>query len=186
MSNLQDHMLELKVNVLFCFIYLKLHCDIAMWLLGGENKIKHIMAERTYNGFTNRETWLVNVFYRESILEDGINLIEGNLEYVKEDITGLKDFNTTNLTIVTPETDTLFTYQYEPKYAWGAGCQFVCMYYQKIDQFIQQNADKFKRNSFILKPANLRSASYSSPNVLKIQQEQNTEGSTFGKCSLSK
>ena len=27
------------------------------------------MAERTYNGFTNRETWLVNVFYRESILE---------------------------------------------------------------------------------------------------------------------
>jgi len=54
---------------------------------GGENKIKHIMAERTYNGFTNRETWLVNVFYREEILEEGnINLIEGNLEYVKEDI----------------------------------------------------------------------------------------------------
>ena len=45
------------------------------------------MAERTYNGFTNRETWLVNVFYRESILEEGnINLIEGNLEYVKEAI----------------------------------------------------------------------------------------------------
>jgi len=36
---------------------------------GGENKIKHIMAERTYNGFTNRETWLVNVFYRDTILE---------------------------------------------------------------------------------------------------------------------
>ena len=45
------------------------------------------MAERTYNGFTNRETWLVNVFYRESILEEGnINLIEGNLECVKEAI----------------------------------------------------------------------------------------------------
>ena len=56
-------------------------------VFGGENKIKHIMAERTYNGFTNRETWLVNVFYRESILEEGnINLIEGNLEYVKEAI----------------------------------------------------------------------------------------------------
>ena len=27
------------------------------------------MAERTYNGFTNRETWLINVFYREEILE---------------------------------------------------------------------------------------------------------------------
>ena len=45
-----------------------------------------IPSIRTYNGFTNRETWLVNVFYREEILEDGINLIEGNLEYVKEDI----------------------------------------------------------------------------------------------------
>ena len=45
------------------------------------------MAERTYNGFTNRETWLVNVFYRESILEeDDINLIESNLECVKEHI----------------------------------------------------------------------------------------------------
>ena len=57
---------------------------------GGENKIKHIMAERTYNGFTNRETWLVNVFYRESILEeDDINLIESNLECVKEHIQNL-------------------------------------------------------------------------------------------------
>ena len=46
-----------------------------------------IPSIRTYNGFTNRETWLVNVFYRESILEEGnINLIEGNLEYVKETI----------------------------------------------------------------------------------------------------
>ena len=46
------------------------------------------MAERTYNGFTNRETWLVNVFYRESILENVNNgeTLEGNLEYVKEDI----------------------------------------------------------------------------------------------------
>mgnify|MGYP000374348293 FL=1 len=46
------------------------------------------MAERTYNGFTNRETWLVNVFYRESILENVINgeTLEGNLEYVKEAI----------------------------------------------------------------------------------------------------
>ena len=27
------------------------------------------MAERTYNGFTNRETWLINFHHRESILE---------------------------------------------------------------------------------------------------------------------
>ena len=58
------------------------------------------MAERTYNGFTNRETWLVNVFYRESILEGGINLIEGNLEYVKEDIQNKVDKHLENSTVV--------------------------------------------------------------------------------------
>jgi len=52
---------------------------------GGENKIKHIMAERTYNGFTNRETWLVNVFYRDEILDYSTS-IESSLEFVKEDI----------------------------------------------------------------------------------------------------
>ena len=47
-----------------------------------------IPSIRTYNGFTNRETWLVNVFYRESILENVKNgeTLEGNLEYVKEAI----------------------------------------------------------------------------------------------------
>ena len=47
-----------------------------------------IPSIQTYNGFTNRETWLVNVFYRESILENVQNgeTLEGNLEYVKEAI----------------------------------------------------------------------------------------------------
>ena len=43
------------------------------------------MAERTYNGFTNRETWLVNVFYREQILDYSTS-IESSLEFVKEEM----------------------------------------------------------------------------------------------------
>jgi hypothetical protein len=43
------------------------------------------MAERTYNGFTNRETWLVNVFYRNEILDYSTS-IESSLEFVKEEI----------------------------------------------------------------------------------------------------
>ena len=43
------------------------------------------MAERTYNGYTNRETWLVNVFYRDEILDYSTS-IESSLEFVKEDI----------------------------------------------------------------------------------------------------
>ena len=60
------------------------------------------MAERTYNGFTNRETWLVNVFYRESILENVQNgeTLEGNLEYVKEAIQDQVDKHLENSTVV--------------------------------------------------------------------------------------
>ena len=60
------------------------------------------MAERTYNGFTNRETWLVNVFYRESILENVQNgeTLEGNLEYVKEEIQDQVDKHLENSTVV--------------------------------------------------------------------------------------
>ena len=58
------------------------------------------MAERTYNGFTNRETWLVNVFYREQILEVGINLIESCLEFVKEEIQDQVDKHLENSTVV--------------------------------------------------------------------------------------
>ena len=43
------------------------------------------MTERTYNGFTNRETWLVNVFYRNEILDYSTS-IESSLEFVKEEI----------------------------------------------------------------------------------------------------
>ena len=43
------------------------------------------MTERTYNGFTNRETWLVNVFYRDEILDYSTS-IESSLEFVKEEI----------------------------------------------------------------------------------------------------
>ena len=58
------------------------------------------MAERTNNGFTNRETWLVNVFYREQILEGGINLIESSLEFVKEEIQDQVDKHLENSTVV--------------------------------------------------------------------------------------
>ena len=43
------------------------------------------MVERTYNGFTNKETWLVNVFYRDEILDYSTS-IESSLEFVKEEI----------------------------------------------------------------------------------------------------
>ena len=57
------------------------------------------MAERTYNGFTNRETWLVNVFYREQILDYSTS-IESSLEFVKEEIQDQVDKLLENSTVV--------------------------------------------------------------------------------------
>ena len=57
------------------------------------------MAERTYNGFTNRETWLVNVFYREQILDYSTS-IESSLEFVKEEIQNQVDKHLENSTVV--------------------------------------------------------------------------------------
>lgn len=111
------------------------------------------------------------------------------IDFIKEDTIALKDFNTNSLTIVTPDTETIFTRQYEPSYAWNLGCQFVSMYYQNIDKTIQKNAEKFKTNSFILKPPLLRSTGYTAPNILELQSAQDrnkTKDSKFGKCSLSK
>ena len=56
------------------------------------------MAERTYNGFTNRETWLVNVFYREQILDYSTS-IESSLEFVKEEIQNQVDKHLKNSTV---------------------------------------------------------------------------------------
>jgi|TARA_B110001469_G_scaffold121600_1_gene131236 hypothetical protein len=94
-------------------------------------------------------------------------------EYVKENIDSLKNFNTNNITIVTPDPNTLFTRQYEPSYAWDYGCQFVSMYYQSIDKKIEKNVKKFKNKSFILKPPNLRTPSYEKPNLLQEQKSAN-------------
>ena len=62
------------------------------------------MAERTYNGFTNRETWLVNVFYRNEILDYSTS-IESSLEFVKEEIQDRID----NFTVIINQSDLLAT-----------------------------------------------------------------------------
>ena len=69
--------------------------------------------------------------------------------------------------MVVPEENTLFTRQYNPNYAWDTGCQFVCMYYQKIDDNMDYYVTKFKNTSFIPKPKNLREEN--KPYVRKIE-----------------
>lgn len=75
---------------------------------------------------------------------------------IKLDPYELKQFNKDNMTIVTPNTSTVFTYNYNPDIFWGAGCQFVCINYQKIDNNFDTYISNFRTESFIAKPLSQR------------------------------
>ena len=91
-------------------------------------------------------------------------------EYVKEDVDTLKNFNKNNLSIVLPEENTFFTRQFNPNYSWKLGCQFVCMNYQNIDQFMDFYITKFRTNSFVPKPVKLRGSSKSYKRSININK----------------
>jgi hypothetical protein len=111
-------------------------------------------------------------------------------EYVKENLNSLKNFNTNGLTIITPDPNTLFTRQYMPNYAWNNGCQFVNMYYQKLDNFMNEHINLFKNKSFVLKPKNLRSKIVNKKKITNNVNEQmfgsneNEDSNKFNNCPL--
>ena len=162
------------------------------------DKIKGKVLIFTSNGFEGSDLEeLVNYSWDNKNMKQLVyKSIDPNVkvtEYVKENLDSLRQFNSRNLTIVTPDPNTLFTRQYEPKYAWNNGCQFVSMYYQKVDKFMEQNVDKFKNNSFVLKPKNLRksvfkSKSKSSVKFLGMNSVNSDNGEnkekTFSKCPI--
>ena len=85
-----------------------------------------------------------------------------NPSVIKLDSHTLKNYNKNNLTIVTPNEDFslsgIFTKNYEPSYFWESGCQIVCLNYQLIQDHLDKYLTKFKTDSFIPKPNQLRGA----------------------------
>jgi hypothetical protein len=85
-----------------------------------------------------------------------------NSSVIKLDSNTLKNYNKNNLTIVTPNEDfsisSIFTKNYEPSYFWDSGCQIVCLNYQLIQDHLDKYLTKFKTDSFIPKPSQLRGA----------------------------
>lgn len=110
-----------------------------------------------------------------------------NDSIVKEDPVYITNFNKSGLSIVVPDEDTILTRQYSPVYGWNTGCQFVAINYQQIDDNLDKYVQKFRQNSFILKPPNLRGSIYKKQNVQEIEQQKNFENenkSLFSKCSV--
>ena len=92
------------------------------------------------------------------------------------------EYNKTNITIVTPNEKTFFTYNYHSPYFIDSGCQLIMMNYQKSDKHISKYLTFFKNDSFVRKAANMRGSTYSEKikmnikkAVLEEEQEQNPD-----------
>ena len=85
-------------------------------------------------------------------------LDESNI--IKVDGHALQNYNNNNLTIVTPneslKLSNIGTTNYNPEYFWESGCQLVCVNHQLIDDDFTTYITKFKNDSFIPKPEEMR------------------------------
>ena len=168
--------------------------NIEMYKLCGNERKSPKVVIMTSEGFENSDLEeIVNYSWDNVDMKKLVyKSIDPNIkvtEYPKENTDSLKNSNSTNLTMITPEENTLFSRQYEPSYSWDLGCHFVCMYYQSPDKFMEQYINKFKNNSFILKPEKLRSKSFSKTDVYALEMRQKEEAKkskdkTFSNCPL--
>ncbi len=128
---------------------------------------------------------LVNFSWEEQGLKkisyESIDPTVENTDKVKLNNDELKNFNKNGITIVTPNDNTYYTYNYNTNYAWDAGCQMVFMNYQKVDNFMNAYIEKFQLASFVKKPANMISTSEFKQSIrMKVkgqskEQEDETE-----------
>ena len=169
--------------------------DIPMYKICGGDGEKAKCVIICSDGFENSDLEeIVNSSWPRNIKKINYRSVDPNIkvtEYVKENSSSLKNFNNNNITIITPDEDTFFTKQFNPSYSWDTGCQFVCMYYQQPDKFMEININKFRKNSFVLKPPELRSTSFKKTDVYDIELKQKEEqlksnDKTFSDCPLTK
>ena len=78
---------------------------------------------------------------------------------IKFSIESLKDFNKNNMTIVVPEENSIFTYNYDVQYAQAAGCQMAFINYNKLGPELDSYLTIFRNDSFLPKPLNMISSS---------------------------
>ena len=126
--------------------------------------IKNFMKKviiMTSSGYQNSELEeLINYTWdREELKMITNESLDKNLldpSVIKLDPYELKQYNKDNMTIVTPNKFTFFTHNYNPDILWNAGCQIVCINYQKIDANFDTYISKFRTESFIAKPLSQR------------------------------
>tara|TARA_Y100000590_G_scaffold14063_2_gene16896 strand:+ start:16844 stop:17887 length:1044 start_codon:yes stop_codon:yes gene_type:complete len=76
---------------------------------------------------------------------------------IKNNPDDVRNFNKTGISIVIPDENSFFTNNYDPDIFFDTGCQFICMNYQKSDDFMSKYITKFRYSSFLEKPDHLKS-----------------------------
>lgn len=89
--------------------------------------------------------------------EDETRDIGDKILYNENIINNLLNYNKLGITLVYPnEPSDVNSKNFDIEEALYYGCQFICMNYQKNDEYIDKYIDIFKENSFRLKPSGLR------------------------------
>lgn len=97
---------------------------------------------------------------------------------IKMNASDVLEYNKNNMTIVTPNEKTFFTYNYHAQYFLDTGCQLIMINYQKLDKHLDKYITFFKNESIIAKPRTMRGASYNEKikmNLKKAVLEQEDE-----------
>ena len=116
-----------------------------------------ILASRESEGSPLEE--LVNGYWDDAIgKETNVQAIsyeaiddQNYVDVIKQNTEQLRQYNKTQLTIVYPETDTIFTQQYDPQFGLDYGCQFVCVNSLDVNDYMKTYIKKFNSNAFVLK-----------------------------------
>ena len=144
----------------------------------GETKIKHLMRKiiiMSSGGYESSDlAELINYSWDKNhvkkISYEALDPTVINTKVIKLDSNTLKEFNKHNLTLVVPDEYSLFTYNYDPKYFWGAGCQFVFINYNNINELTESYITKFRNQSFVLKPSTMITKIVLDPNQIELEK----------------
>ena len=121
------------------------------------------------------------------ISHKSIDSTDKSFDIVKLDKSEVKNFNSTNLTLVLPDENTMATNNYDPVNAFDTGCQFACMNYQKPDSSMDSYITKFRESSFILRPKKFSGQSYGSKLKLSRTQQdiKDDSGKSCQRCPMT-
>lgn len=71
-----------------------------------------------------------------------------SVDTIKLNPQDVREYNKTGFTLIVPEENGFFTRNYDPTPYLKTGCQFICMNYQKVDNYMSKYVTSYRYSSF--------------------------------------